>query len=210
MNKLEFINALGEKLTLLPPEEVTGILSYYAESIDDRMEDGMDEEAAIASLGSIDELAQKILAEQEHLVPPAAPEPPKFDQEIPSDVPPAPEPKKRRMSPASSCFWCWAAPYGSRWPGAGLRGLRHLDRRLGGARLPADCRGGYGLCRSSRRHLQLFVPVSPATFAVRLLASGSCLAVAGVGLFLLPLSLWLIRGFAHLHTLPFRGRKEAL
>lgn len=117
----------------------------------------MDEEAAIASLGSIDELAQKILAEQEHLVPPAAPEPPKFDQEIPSDVPPAPEPKKRRMSPGIIVLLVLGSPrMALAGPGAGLRGLRHLDRRLGGARLPADCRGGYGLCRSSRRHLQLF------------------------------------------------------
>lgn len=61
--------------------------------------------------------------------------------------------------------------------------------------------------------LSFFVPASPSTFAVRILGCGGCLAVAGVGFLLLPASLFLIRGFAHLHTLPFRRRqakKEAL
>ena len=211
MNKLEFINALGEKLTLLPPEEVTGILSYYAESIDDRMEDGMDEEAAIASLGSIDELAQKILAEQEHLVPPAAPEPPKFDQEIPSDVPPIPEPKKRRMSPGIIVLLVLGSPvWLSLALGLGCAAFGiwiAVWAVLGSLFIAAAAMAFAGVIGGI---FSFFVPASPSTFAVRLLASGSCLAVAGVGLFLLPLSLWLIRGFAHLHTLPFRGRKEAL
>lgn len=59
MKKLEFINELGGALSVLPPEEVRPILDYYMEIIADRMEDGLTEEAAISSLGPIDELAKK-------------------------------------------------------------------------------------------------------------------------------------------------------
>lgn len=72
MKKLEFINALGGALSQLPPDEVRPLLDYYVEAIDDRVEDGMTEEAAIASLGSIEELSRKILSQRES-EPPAAP-----------------------------------------------------------------------------------------------------------------------------------------
>ena len=214
MNKLEFINALGENLSLLPPGEVSGILSYYVESIDDRIEDGMEEEAAIASLGSIEELAQKILAEQEHLAPPAAPEPPKFDGEVsPEEAPPPPEPepKKRRMSPGVIVLLVLGSPvWLSLLLGLGCAAFGiwiAVWAVLGSLFIAAAAMAFAGVIGGI---FSFFVPASPSTFAVRLLASGSCFAVAGVGLFLLPLSLWLIRSFAHLHTLPFRGRKEAL
>lgn len=216
MNKLEFINELGEKLSLLPPGEVSGILDYYVESIDDRVEDGMDEEAAIASLGSLDDLAAKILSEQESLAPPTAPEPPKFNWEVapedaPPPPPPEPEPKKRRMSPGIIVLLVLGSPvWLSLLLGLGCAAFGiwiAVWAVLGSLFIAAAAMAFAGVIGGI---FSFFVPASPSTFAVRLLASGSCLAVAGVGLFLLPLSLWLIRGFAHLHTLPFRGRKEAL
>lgn len=217
VNKLEFINALGERLSLLPREEVSGILDYYVESIDDRMEDGMDEETAIASLGSLDDLAAKILAEQEALAPPIAPEPPKFDWEVtPEEVPPPPEPeaKKRRMSLGILLLLLLGSPvWLSLLIGLGAAALGIFIAAwavLGSLFIAAATMSFAGVIGGI---LSFFVPASPSTFAVRLLASGSCFAVAGVGLLLLPLSLWLIRGFAHLHTLPFRRqetRKEAL
>lgn len=214
MNKLEFINALGEKLTLLPPAEVSGILDYYVESIDDRIEDGLDEAAAIDSLGPIDELAVKILAEQEALVPPSAPEPPKFDwePEPAHDVPP--EPKKRRMSPGVIVLLVLGSPV---WLtlllgfGCAALGIYIAVWAVIGSLFIAAA--ALILAGVIGAVFSFFVPASPNTFAVRLLASGSCLAIAGVGLFLLPLSIFLIRGFAHLHTLPLRRRrtrKEAL
>ncbi len=217
VNKLEFINALGERLSLLPREEVSGILDYYVESIDDRVEDGMDEEAAIASLGPLDDLAAKILAEQEALAPPAAPEPPKFDWEVtPEETPPPPpepEPKKRRMSPGIIVLLVLGSPV---WLtlllglGCAAFGLWIAAWAVVGSLFIAAAAMAFAGVIGGI--FSFFVPASPATFAVRLLASGSCFAVAGVGLFLLPLSLWLIRGFAHLHTLPFHrsSRKEAL
>lgn len=216
MNKLEFINELGEKLSLLPPGEVSGILDYYVESIDDRVEDGMDEEAAIASLGSLDDLAAKILSEQESLAPPTAPEPPKFNWEVapedaPPPPPPEPEPKKRRMSPGIIVLLVLGSPvWLSLLLGLGCAAFGIWIAAwavLGSLFIAAAAMAFAGVIGGI---FSFFVPASPSTFAVRLLASGSCLAVAGVGLFLLPLSLWLIRGFAHLHILPFRGRKEAL
>ena len=87
MKKLEFINALGGALSQLPPDEVRPLLDYYVEAIDDRVEDGMTEEAAIASLGSMEELSRKILSQRES-EPPAAPP---FQYEAS-----APEPPKAR------------------------------------------------------------------------------------------------------------------
>lgn len=51
MKKLEFINELGAQLHSMPAEEVRPLLDYYMEIVADRMEDGMTEEEAVASLG---------------------------------------------------------------------------------------------------------------------------------------------------------------
>lgn len=214
MNKLEFINSLGEKLSLLPPSEVSGILDYYVESIDDRMEDGMDEAAAIESLGNLDDLAAKILSEQEMLSPPAAPEPPKFEVSPEPAPVPEPEAKKRRMSPGVIVLLVLGSPvWLSLLLGLGCAALGIYIAAwavVGALFISAAAMSFAGIVGAV---FSFFVPASPNTFAVRLLGSGSCLAVAGVGLLLLPVSLWLIRGFARLHTLPRRRheqQKEAL
>lgn len=59
MKKLEFINELGAQLHSMPAEEVRPLLDYYMEIVADRMEDGMTEEEAVASLGPIPELAER-------------------------------------------------------------------------------------------------------------------------------------------------------
>lgn len=63
MKKLEFILALHDRLSGLPREEVEERLLFYSEMIDDRMEEGLSEEAAVAEIGSIDEIVQQILAD---------------------------------------------------------------------------------------------------------------------------------------------------
>ena len=63
MTKVELTLALTKKLEGLPWEEVERSMEYYNEMIDDRMEDGMSEEEAVAALGSIDEIAQQILSD---------------------------------------------------------------------------------------------------------------------------------------------------
>ena len=63
MTKQELTFTLAEKLNGLPWEEVERSMEYYDEMINDRMEEGMSEEQAIAALGSIDEIAAQILAD---------------------------------------------------------------------------------------------------------------------------------------------------
>ena len=63
MTKTEFVLGLAEKLSLLPWEEIEERLAFYIEMIDDRMEDGLSEEEAVAAVGSIDEIAAQIVAD---------------------------------------------------------------------------------------------------------------------------------------------------
>lgn len=56
MNKEVFLSELETKMRGLDEIDVKGALDYYREMIEDRMEDGMSEEEAVASLGSVDEM----------------------------------------------------------------------------------------------------------------------------------------------------------
>lgn len=62
MNKQAFLAALQAKLSGLPAQDVQDRLSFYAEMIDDRMEDGVSEEEAVAEIGSVDAIAADILS----------------------------------------------------------------------------------------------------------------------------------------------------
>lgn len=81
MTKNEFIVALADRLRGLPQDDIHTYLENYGELIDDRIEEGISEADAVASLGSVEEIAARILAE----TPPAAP-----------DGAPAPPPSPRR------------------------------------------------------------------------------------------------------------------
>ena len=63
MNKTEFSNELRRALGKLPSYEVEQSIAFYTEAIDDRMEDGMAEEDAVAALGPINAIAAQIIAE---------------------------------------------------------------------------------------------------------------------------------------------------
>lgn len=63
MNKSEFLNALEARLGALPREDAERWLAYYAEMIDDRIEDGMSEYEAVRDLGSMDGIVSSIIAE---------------------------------------------------------------------------------------------------------------------------------------------------
>lgn len=78
MDKYQFLSQLREKLRSIPEADASASLSYYREMIDDRMEEGLTEEEAVAAVGDVDQIARSILAE----TPP---------------IPPAPEKKKRRL-----------------------------------------------------------------------------------------------------------------
>jgi len=63
MNKSEFLMELSHRLSRLPREEVEDRWAYYNEMIDDRMEEGLTEEQAIAELGTMDEIVDQIVSE---------------------------------------------------------------------------------------------------------------------------------------------------
>ncbi len=63
MNKEAFLAALAAKLSWLPQAELDERLTFYGELIDDRMEEGLSEEEAVAEIGTVDEVAARIAAE---------------------------------------------------------------------------------------------------------------------------------------------------
>lgn len=64
MNKQQFLAALRDRLYGLPQADIEKSLDFYAEMIDDRVEDGLTEEQAVLELGPVDEIAAQILLEQ--------------------------------------------------------------------------------------------------------------------------------------------------
>lgn len=64
MNKQEFLSVLQRRLKSLPKQECQKMLDYYAEMIEDRMEEGMSEESAVQDLGNVEMIASQILASQ--------------------------------------------------------------------------------------------------------------------------------------------------
>lgn len=63
MNKQTFLGALEKRLSRLSREDRARILSFYAEMIKDRMEDGETEEEAVAAVGTAEEVAAQVLSE---------------------------------------------------------------------------------------------------------------------------------------------------
>lgn len=61
MTKQEFSDGLRKALKGLPQEDLERSIDFYQEMIDDRMEDGISEEEAVAGIGSVDEVADRIL-----------------------------------------------------------------------------------------------------------------------------------------------------
>lgn len=69
MMKHEFLASLQKKLSPLPRSEVEEQLRFYSEMIEDRMEEGMAEEEAVAAVGSVDEIVAQIAAERQIQIP---------------------------------------------------------------------------------------------------------------------------------------------
>ena len=67
MTKVEFLNRLGEALRNVHEENRQKTLDYYAEMVDDRMDDGLSEEEAVAAVGDLDEIVQQVLSEMPQL-----------------------------------------------------------------------------------------------------------------------------------------------
>ena len=63
MTKIQFMLTLNEKLSDMPKNEIEERLTFYSEMIEDRMEEGLTEEEAVAAVGDVDEIARSIMAE---------------------------------------------------------------------------------------------------------------------------------------------------
>ena len=63
MKKNEFLDQLHKALSGLPPKEIDEQLIYYSEMIDDKMEEGISEEEAVAQIGPIEEIAAQFKTE---------------------------------------------------------------------------------------------------------------------------------------------------
>lgn len=63
MTKLKFLLELEKKLSVLSQEDIEEQLTFYCEMIEDRVEEGISEEDAVAQIGDVEEIAAQILAE---------------------------------------------------------------------------------------------------------------------------------------------------
>lgn len=61
MKKDEFLFELRKKLRGLPKNDIESKIGFYSEMIDDLIEEGMNEEEAVAKIGSTDEIVNTIL-----------------------------------------------------------------------------------------------------------------------------------------------------
>lgn len=63
MTKLTFLMSLKDKLSGLPRKDIEEQLSFYSEMIEDRVEEGLSEEEAVAAVGSLEDIVNQIQAE---------------------------------------------------------------------------------------------------------------------------------------------------
>ena len=62
MTKTEFLRQLYKRLASLPKDELEEQLAFYGEMIDDRIEEGMSESVAVRDVGSVEKIADEIIA----------------------------------------------------------------------------------------------------------------------------------------------------
>jgi len=72
MYKNAFLEALRQGLSVLPRDEAEERLTFYAEMIDDGMEEGLSEEDAVAAVGSVDEIVSQSVSDAPRVKPPRA------------------------------------------------------------------------------------------------------------------------------------------
>lgn len=63
MTKFEFLARLERELSALPAADREDRLAFYREMIDDRMEEGLTAEEAVAAIGSVDIVVSQIIAD---------------------------------------------------------------------------------------------------------------------------------------------------
>lgn len=80
MKKNEFLDKLKASLWAMPAADQQRSVDYYSEMIDDRMDDGLTEEEAVAAIGDLDEIVKQILTETPR--PPVVVEPVKKQRRV--------------------------------------------------------------------------------------------------------------------------------
>ncbi len=63
MTKMQFLMSLHDQLSGLPQDDVEQRLNFYSEMIEDRMEDGLSEEEAVAAVGPVEVIVAQIIEE---------------------------------------------------------------------------------------------------------------------------------------------------
>ena len=63
MSKQEFLAALRNGLAGLPQEDIEERIGFYSEMIDDRMEEGLSEEEAVAQIGPVEDVIEQIIGD---------------------------------------------------------------------------------------------------------------------------------------------------
>ncbi len=63
MNKQEFLEALKNALSGLPQEDIDERIDFYSEMIDDKIEEGILEVEAVASIGGVEDIVSQTVAE---------------------------------------------------------------------------------------------------------------------------------------------------
>ena len=63
MGKQEFLTRLRKGLQGLPQADIDESITFYSEMIDDRMEEGISEEEAVAATGSVEDIVGQIVAD---------------------------------------------------------------------------------------------------------------------------------------------------
>lgn len=68
MTKQTFLMSLNDALSALSQKDTEEHVSFYREMIEDRMEEGLSEEEAVAAAGSVEEIAAQIMADISHSI----------------------------------------------------------------------------------------------------------------------------------------------
>lgn len=63
MKRNEYLEQLKQALSFLPEESRRAALAFYGEMLDDRMEDGLDEESAVAAMEKTEDIAARLRTE---------------------------------------------------------------------------------------------------------------------------------------------------
>ena len=63
MNKQEFLTELRKGLSGLPQNDIEERLAFYGEMLDDRIEEGLSEDAAVAEIGDANEIVRQTVAD---------------------------------------------------------------------------------------------------------------------------------------------------